>query len=228
MTTEHTAVREEWLTKATNLIIKQVFEPNELRTPVILRVACGPLPSKWLGACANPEYADDNACHIWISPELGTGQEMDILGTLVHELCHSHCFAEGFLDHKHGHPFSSVIRTVGLEGKPASATAHEGTELWATLQGIATGLGPYPHMPLRKKPKKTRVSEMLTLVSSTDEEFTVKVKFSQIYEKGFPRDFNDQPMVVKDADKFAELEANYLSQPDEQQEAADAEEKAAE
>lgn len=227
MTIEHTTAREEWLNKAMNLIIKQVFEPNALRTPVILRVACGLLPSKWWGACANPEMAEDGACHIWISPELGTGQEMDILATLTHELVHSHCFAEGFLDHKHGHPFNSIIRTVGLAGKPSSTTVDEGTELWSTLEGIAVGLGPYPHMPLRKKPKKTRQSEMITYVSETDEEYTVKLKFSQVYEKGAPRDFNDQPMKPKDQDKWNELEAWYLSDKSEE-EAEKAEEKAAE
>lgn len=227
MTTEYTAEREEWLTKATNLIIKQVFEPHELRMPPILRVACGLLPSKWLGACANPEYADDGACHIWVSPEAGSGQEMEILGTLTHELVHAHCFAEGFMDHKHGHPFSSVIRTVGLEGKPSQATAHEGTELWATLEGIAASLGTYPHKPLRKKPKKTRQSEVLTFVSETDPDFEVKCKFSLVYEHGNPRDYNSQPMVPKDKDKWHELEELYLSQKDPEVESEE-QEKAAE
>lgn len=228
MTTEHTAAREEWLTKAMNLIIKQVFEPNNLRTPIVLRIACGLLPSKWLAACSNPENADDSACHIWVSPEMGTGDEMKILGSITHELVHSHCFAEGYLDHKHGNPFSSVIRTVGLEGKPSQATAHEGTELWATLEGIAAGLGEYPHRSLHKKPKKTRQSEMIAYVSETDEEYTVKLKFSQVYEKGAPRDFNDQPMRPKDQEKFAELEAWYLSDKSEEEAEAVEEKTAAE
>ena len=219
--------REEWLTKATDLIIEQVFAPHELRQPPILRVACGILPGRWAGACSNPEYADDSAVHIWISPKLGTGDEMEILGTLVHELVHSHCFAEGYTEHKHGAPFSSVIRTVGLEGKPAQATAHEGTELYATLQGIAASLGEYPHRPLRGKPKKTRQSEILAYVSSTDPDFEVKVKFSLAYEKGAPKDFNGEPMKPKDEEKWAELEEAYLNK-DEEQEAAGAEDKAAE
>lgn len=220
--TEHSLAREEWLNKAMNQIINKVFEPNNLRMPVILRIACGLLPSKWLGACANPEYADDNAVHIWVSPELGTDQEMEILGTITHELVHAHCFAEGYMEHKHGHPFSNIIRVVGLEGKPASATVHEGTELWATLSGVAQSLGSYPHKPLRKKPKKTRQSEMVTLVSETDEEFTCKIKFSQIYEKGMPKDFNGQPMKAKDQDKWVELEEAYLNkEAQEEQEAAE-------
>jgi hypothetical protein len=214
--TKYNVDREQWLTSAVNQIIELVFKPHDLRQPPILRVACGILPSKWAGACSNPEYADDAAVHIWISPKLGTGDEMEILGTLVHELVHAHCFAEGYTEHKHGAPFSSVIRTVGLEGKPAQATAYEGTELWSTLQGVAASLGEYPHRPLRGKPKKTRQTETLAYVSETDPEFEVKVKFSVAYEKGVPKDFNGQPMVPKDKDKWTELEEAYLNKVEEE------------
>jgi hypothetical protein len=220
--------REEWLIRAKDRIIELIFTPNDLRMPPKICVACGICPGSAVGFCTRPEFSDESAIHIWISPELGNGEIMQILGVLCHELCHAQVFGDGYESCSHGHPFSSVIRTIGLEGKPRSATAHEGTELWATLQGIASELGNYPHAPLRKKEKKTRQSEMITYISETDEEYAVKLKFSQVYEKGAPRDFNDQPMKPKDQDKFAELEANYLSQPDEEQEAADAEEKAAE
>jgi hypothetical protein len=220
--------REEWLIKAKNKIIDSIFIPNDLRMPPKVCVACGICPGSSIGFCTRPEFSDESAIHIWISPELGNNEVMKILGVLCHELCHAQVFGDGYESCSHGHPFSKIIRTVGLEGKPRSATAIEGSELWTTLQGIAADLGPYPHAPLRKKEKKTRQSEMLTLVSSTDEEFTVKVKFSQIYEKGMPKDYNGEPLVAKDKDKYSELEEAYLAQPDEEQEAADAEEKAAE
>ena len=98
-----------------------------------------------------------------------------------------------------------------------------GTELWSTLEGIAVELGPYPHKPLRKKEVKKRKSENLTWVSETDEKYEVKCKFSLAYEQGNPRDYSGEPMKPKDQAKWAELEEAYLSQPDEEQEAAEAE-----
>lgn len=225
MTIEHTIAREEWLNKAMHLIIKQVFEPNELRMPVILKIACGLCPGKAIGICSRPQYSDEAAVHIWITPELGTDDSMTILGTITHELCHASCHADGFDDVGHSHPFPSFCKKVGLSGKPKHATAEEGTELWSTLEGINMTLGVYPHKPLRKKEVKKRQSENLTWVSETDETYEVKCKFSLAYEHGNPRDYNGQPMAPKDKDKWHELEEWYLSQPDEDQEAADAEEK---
>jgi hypothetical protein len=222
--------REMWLNKAMNLIIDQVFSPNELRIPPRLTIAAGLCPGKALGICSKPQYSDEAAVHIWITPELGTDDAMTVLGIICHELCHAVCHADGYdvVGHSHSHPFPQHCKTVGLSGKPKSAIAQEGTELWSTLEGINMTLGVYPHKPLRKKEAKTRKSEILALVSSTDPDFQVKVKFSQVYEKGMPKDFNGEPMVAKDPAKFSELEEAYLSQPDEEQEAADAEEKAAE
>lgn len=214
-------LREEWLSKARDLIIEQVFSPHELRFAPIVRISTGICPGKSVGVCCNPEFADDGAINIFITPEYGSEQTMEVLGTLTHELTHAHLFSEGYLDHGHGAQFKGVCKLVGLEGRPKSATAHEGTELWATLQGVAASLGEYPMGPLRKKPKKTRQSEMITYVSPTDLEYTVKLKFSQAYEKKPPRDYNDQPMVPADNDKFLELEQAYLEGVDPEQEAAE-------
>lgn len=215
--------RDEWLTKAMETIVEKVFTPNELRLPPLTKIACGICPGRAIGICANPMYADDGACHIWISPELGSDDVMVILGTITHELCHAVCHADGYDDAGHGHPFSSHIRTVGLSGKPKSANVQEGTELWSTLESISMDLGPYDHKPLRKKEKKTRQSMNVVLVSESDAEFEVRVKFPLVYEHGMPKDYNGQPMVAKDKQKWAELEEIYLSQPDADEEAEAAE-----
>lgn len=230
--------REEWLTKAKNLIIEKVFQPHELRFPPLVKIGCAPLPCKTvgeganmlitgtLGICIYPDQAEDGCVHIFINTVMGNAHTMLILATIVHELVHAHVMGEGY-ECKHGFPFSKIIRTVGLEGKPKSTYVAEDSELYATLMFIGQQIGDYPHAPIRPKVKKTRQSEMITYVSETDEEYTVKLKFSQVYEKGAPRDFNDQAMKPKDQDKWSELEAWYLSDKSEQ-EAADAEEKAAE
>ena len=223
--------REEWLTDAMNRIIKDVFEPHELRMPPILKISCAPLPCKpsvpgtkvlgTYGVCCYPECADDGAVHIFINTVLGNNDVMDILSTICHEVVHAHCHAEGF-QCKHGGLFKKVVYQVGLSGKPAQAKADQGTELWSTLEGIAMALGPYPHAPLRPKAKKARQVETLTWVSETDPEYVVKAKFTQTYEKGVPKDHNGQPMKPKDAEKFAELEEWYLNKA-EQEEAEAAE-----
>lgn len=202
------SLREEWLTKAMDRIVEDVFQPNDLRFPPLKKISCGLCPGKAIGICVYPQQADDNCVHIFISPELGHDDVMTILGTIVHELTHCHVMGEGH-ECKHGFPFSKIIRTVGLEGPPKATFVAEGTELYATLSGIAAELGPYPHAPLRKKPVKTRKSEILTWISTTDEEFEVKCKFSTAYEKGTPRDFNGEPMKPKDPAKFDELEEDY-------------------
>ncbi len=214
-------LREEWLTRAMTRIIEDVFTPHELRMPVILKVSCSPLPCKptqpgeaplgTYGVCYYPDASDEGAVHIFINAILGKDDVMLILSTLTHELVHASCHSEGF-SCKHGHPFNKIIRTVGLEGKPARAQADPGTELWATLEGIAMELGPYPHAPLRPKAKKQRLSENLTWVSPTDDTYTVKCKYSLSQEKGVPRDYNGEPMVPKDMDKFNELEDRTIEE----------------
>lgn len=213
-------LREEWLTKAKDLIVEQVFTPHELRFPPLVKVSVAILTGKYLGVCCNPEFSDEGAINIFISAGLGNDDVMDILGTLTHELVHANLFGEGYPDHAHGAQFVEVSSTVGLEGRPKSRTAVEGTELYATLQGIATTLGVYPHMPIHKKPSKTRQSENLSWISSTDPEYEVKCKFSISQEKGVPRDYNGEPMVPKDAEKFAALEDRTVEEIEEAEAAA--------
>lgn len=223
-----TLTRDQWLTQAMNKIVEKVFKPVELSIPPLTKIACGICPGKAIGICANPEFADDGATHIWITPEHGADDVMTILGTIVHELVHANCFADGYMEHGHGHPFNKRIRDVGLAGKPKSTIVEEGSELWATLEGIAVDLGPYDHKPLRKKEKKTRQSEIVTWISESDPEFEVKCKYSVSVEKGTPRDPEGNPMVPKDQAKFDEIAARHEEVLTEEEEAELAEEKAAE
>lgn len=211
--------REEWLTKAKDLIIEQIFKPHDLHFSPILRVSVGPCPGKAVGFCCDPDFADDGAINMFVTPEHGNNEAMDVLSTLTHEIVHAQNYSEG---HKsgHGHQFTKIMKLVGLEGKPKSCGAHEGTELFATLTGILMSLGEYPHAPIRKKETKKRLSENLTWISSTDPEYSVKCKFSLSQDKGVPRDYNGEPMVPKDPDKFAELEDRTVEDIEEEEAAA--------
>lgn len=219
--------RDQWLNDAMEAVIKKVFTPVNLRLPPITKIACGLCPGKALAVCTNPLFADDSAVHIWVTPGWGSENVMEILGAITHELCHAVAHAEGYNDCGHSHPFSKYIRDVGLEGKPKHATAVEGTELWATLEGIAAELGPYDHAPLRKKESKKRNSDVVTWVSSTDPEFEVKAKYSLTVEKGTPRDPSGVPMEPKDKAKYEEIAARHEAGLTEEEEAEKAESEAA-
>jgi hypothetical protein len=201
-------LREAWLDRAMRLIMEQVFAPHELRFAPLVKISVGMCPGKAIGVCYSPEGSDDGAIHIFVTPELGNDDVMKILGVVTHELVHAHLYSEGYFDVRHSHPFPQVSKQVGLEGKPKCATAVEGTELWATLEGMAVTLGDYPHAPLRKtKEPKKKLCETITWISETDPDYEVKAKLSMIQEKGAPKDFDGKPMVAKDPEKLAEVEA---------------------
>lgn len=208
--------REEWLTAAMDLIIEKIFVPNDLRLPQAVKISAAPLrckpsipgekPQGVYGECWKLDRSDDGSNQIFINTVLGNDDVVEILSTIVHELCHSVCYADGHEDAKHGFPFRDHIRTVGLAGKPKSTYAEPGSELFATLQAFAVELGDYPHSPLRPAFKKTRQSEILTYVSESDPDYQVKLKITQVLEKGVPKDPGGQPMIPKDQEKFLELE----------------------
>jgi hypothetical protein len=223
--------REEWLTAAMNRIIELCFKPHELRFPPLVKIGCAPLPCKidpdqpregqkplgTYGVFVLPDQALDGTAHIFINTSLGKSDVIEILATIVHELVHVHVWGEGYESVKHGHPFNKIIRDVGLSGKPKSTFAEPGTELYATLQGLVMELGEYPHAPIYPKMKKKRVSEVLTWISPTDEEYSVKCKYSLTEEKGVPRDYNGEPMIAKDPDKHAELQDRTEEEIEEQE-----------
>src|SRR5690349_2032722 len=121
--------REEWLTAAMNLIIEKIFTPNDLRMPPIVKICAAPLrckptlpgekPQGVYGECWHMDRSDDQSSQIFINTILGNEFVIEILATIVHELVHTHCDAEGH-QCKHSHPFNKIIRTVGLAGKPKS------------------------------------------------------------------------------------------------------------
>jgi hypothetical protein len=115
---------------------------------------------------------------------------------LVHEMCHAHCFGEG-LDCGHKGKFKKVIRELGLAGKATQTYAEKDSELYATLQGIAVELGNYPHAPLTRKKKESKRHNWVSFISTTDEEYIIRANRVTVKEKGYPRDFNGEPMVAK-------------------------------
>ena len=135
---QHT-VREAWLEDAVKHL-EPVFSKAGYAIPPV-RVSCGfpasSSPRTTLGQCWPRERSGAGVNEIFISPKLD--EPIQLLDTLVHELCHAvdDCFSG------HGEDFKEIAHCVGLEGPARSAHATE--ELKVRLMMIAERLGQYPH-----------------------------------------------------------------------------------
>lgn len=136
---EHLVTREAWLQEAVR-VLEPVFSKAGYAIPPV-KVSCGfaasSSPRTTLGQCWPRERSGDMVNEIFISPKLE--DPVDILDTLVHELCHAidDCHSG------HGEDFKGIANSVGLEG-PARA-AHAGEALKVRLMMVSEKLGPYPH-----------------------------------------------------------------------------------
>jgi hypothetical protein len=135
--------RESWLRAAT----------DELR-PYFMR--CGhPLPDKIrfaigfpstgrkgnrVGECWHSSTSADEHFEIFIRADLA--EPVEVLGVLVHELCH----AVVPVDAKHGKKYRDAAVKIGLTGKMVHALP--GELLQKRLDDLAATLGPLPHARL--------------------------------------------------------------------------------
>lgn len=151
--------REAWLESAVQHLAP-IFADADRSIPDV-RVSCG-FPSKhatstrnrFIGECWATHQATDGRRQIYISPVLADVGE--VLAVLVHELCHA------VLDNIGGHrgPFVSLMKAVGLTGKPTATVA--GSRLVERLNEVSSDLGPYPHAALVPR-VKTRPGSRLRL-----------------------------------------------------------------
>lgn len=136
--------RDQWL----NLMcahLRSDFERAGFPFPTHVRVTCG-WPStgarsgKRLGEAWSQTASAGNVPETFISPILS--DSVQVLGVLVHELCHH---AVG-CDHGHGHLFRNCALAVGLEGKMTATTVS--ASLFARLDDLVHVFGRYPHQAL--------------------------------------------------------------------------------
>lgn len=129
--------REEWLEAAVRLMARELFR---CVVPAV-RVSVGwPTRRAAIGECWAGEAAVDGLHQIFVSPGLSVA--VDVLGVLVHELCHA-CLPSGS---GHGAHFSRLAKAVGLR-RPWKATT-PGPALVRRFEGWVVELGPYPHARL--------------------------------------------------------------------------------
>lgn len=147
--------REQWLEKATELF-RAEFDQIGHPLPEKIRVSCGFPSSKArarrnmaIGEHWSPKASNDQTHEIFISPVLEG--EVEVLATLVHELCHAATDGDG-----HRGRFPSTAKALKLEGKPTATYA--GDAFKQTFESIMGSLGDYPHAQLRAMSQQKKQS----------------------------------------------------------------------
>lgn len=145
--------REDWLTKAADELAPRFKPFGKFPEKLHLITSFPARKSKHniLGMCFPPMFSKDKGIYITISPGQGKGDEVEVLGTLVHEMVHAVNFVAG--KKGHGKCFSEIAKSLGLEGKMTATTSSK--ELEEDLKALAKKLGPYPHIQI-VVPKKEK------------------------------------------------------------------------
>ena len=141
--------REDWLNIAT-----KALRPQFTTLPERVLVSCG-FGSKRsaLGQWHNGTSSRDKVSHqVFISPVLD--EPLDVLATLVHELCHAALTGTG-----HRAPFQRLATSHGLVG-PWKATK-PGPNFRERYERVLALLGPYPHPALSLGEGKKQTTRML-------------------------------------------------------------------
>jgi len=135
--------RESWLRSATNEL-RPYFEKLGYVLPEKIRYAIaftsGGKRGRIAGECWHPAASEDQHYEIIIRADIA--DPVEVLGILIHELCHSILPPNV----KHGKEFKAVATRVGLEGKMRHAIP--GPVLRDRVHALAASLGPLPHAKL--------------------------------------------------------------------------------
>jgi hypothetical protein len=124
--------REEYLEAAIAFAAPK-FKAASFPLPTNVRAGCGHMGSglraKNIGECWSSSSSEDGGREIWIRPD--QTDTVDVLGILVHELCHA------ALPAKVGHkkPFKDLGTVMHLQGKPTemSSGSAEFLECWSSF-----------------------------------------------------------------------------------------------
>lgn len=172
--------REAWLLRAIDILGEEKFFPLGHKFNKI-RVSVGfPDTKKAIGQWWKPESTEDNHASIFIHP--GKGDEVEILGILMHELCHDACGIKA----GHGPIFKKCALAVGLEGKMRSAGPSKETEKY--LKKVSNRLGKFPHSALKKGAKgpTPKQTTRMIKIECGDCGFICRASISKILETGAP------------------------------------------
>lgn len=187
MATNIHPTREGWLQEAAEKMRPWLAEQG-YEAPVRVKVSVG-FPKygapRAIGQCWDPKNAvvqDDAAAHIFICPTIAEAPR--VADVLLHELIHAVVGCEC----GHRGLFKKAALSVGLAGKMTATYAEEGSELHRKILALVDELGPYPHEPLKKPARITKVRPWVRLKSVNDEKYTVVISPQNHDEHGAPSD----------------------------------------
>ena len=163
-----TPTREQWLVNCTDDLRDNLFNEQEHKIPMDVRVSCG-FPSRnaragknqWIGVCHPRSHSENNINEIFINP--CEADSVEVLGILVHELIHA------IDDCQNGHKkaFKDIAVSVGLTGKMTATTSTP--ELEESLQDLVRKYGEYPHAKIDTSKRKKQTTRMLKVECLTCE-----------------------------------------------------------
>ena len=134
--------REAYLVKGVEML-SPLFAANGITLPPV-KVSCswpgGGSKQTRIGECWPRKCSAAQINEIFISPSIENS--VRALDILTHELIH----AVDDCEHGHKGPFVSMMKAIGLEGKPTATIA--GERLHGELQAIVDTIGEYPHAKL--------------------------------------------------------------------------------
>ena len=177
MNTINSTSREDWLTKAANMMCAELFAPQTSIEKPAFRVTVAPMASKHLGECYPRSRSADNTSEIFITAHCDDSAL--ILATLVHELVHA------YDDCQSGHKgaFKQLATSVGLTGKMTATTPTDA--LAATLAEYVDLLGPIPHAAISKKSKDKGRNGNKMVCDACDFKANLSAKWASQISDGF-------------------------------------------
>jgi hypothetical protein len=135
-----TSNREAWLQRAAEEMKGWFVEIGEELPPVWVSIGFGASKRTAVGTCHPRLSSEDGINHVFVSPVRGSGQSVDALATLLHELVHA------VDDCQDGHTknFIRLAKALGFKAKWTSS-ANRTDELTERLEGLVERIGPVPH-----------------------------------------------------------------------------------
>lgn len=188
--------REDWLSEAVRLIRPWFADLGET-LPENIKISIGwskGAKGNAVGVCWPSRAAADGSTNIFMTPERGEEDVVQILGTIVHEMNHASDDCES--QHK-GH-FAKLNRQLGFLGKPTSS-AEKTPELIARLEELAGLLGPFPHAAVTPVGKeKTQKTYMIKVSHECGYTLRTTQKFLDIAVPTCPACGPDEAMEVEE------------------------------
>lgn len=187
-------LREEWLLEAKTRLESEFFSRKIRRLPPVA-VSCG-IPkgsSSAIGQCWDAKVASDGTSQIFICPSID--EPFQVLGVLLHELCH----ASVGVRYGHGPEFGRIARAVGLKGKLTQTVVEKDSSTGIFLTKIQEALGMYPHKSLNKlkTKKKGQRPKKIKLVSPDHQDYEITILQELLYQ-GLPVDPWGETMELKE------------------------------